>query len=431
MKINRAVLLLFFCAAVASCVVIEAAFGQDGQLIDGRPIEVPPGTVLRQLYHIPGAPSAAGSLSTQPSSLATTTTTTTMPLWHSTITSPIDGITYPYYMVGTDPSVLGAGSTTVPTVLIPVRLNFKYNPKAIYVFDPTQGDPGCIGSGNTASTLTQNGPIFQNFDYILGGTDVGTTQYTDAFQRANFWSQVSLNSGYHTLLGLTVKPVQSVTVTSSDHGSPNGAVYTASGQCGNPTGLTNHAGYLGVMNINFWDPVAQSLLTKLGIGPDKFAIFLFYNAAMSQGNPTNINNCCILGYHNAIGSLSSATTYAVADFEGRNQTLFGGVADITPLSHEVAEWMDDPLVNISTNSTPAWGQSNIFFSNCQSYLEDGDPLAGTPFPSTDGMTMNGFTYHPQELVFFSWFFRENPSRGVNGWFSNNGSFTGDAGPVCQ
>ena len=35
----------------------------------------------------------------------------------------------------------------------------------------------------------------------------------------------------------------------------------------------------------------------------------------------------------------------------------------------------------------------------------------------------------QELAFFSWFYGA-PSVGVNNWFSDNGTFLTDAGPVC-
>ena len=28
----------------------------------------------------------------------------------------------------------------------------------------------------------------------------------------------------------------------------------------------------------------------------------------------------------------------------------------------------------------------------------------------------------QELAFFSWFYHQSPSLGVNGWFSNKGTF---------
>ena len=32
------------------------------------------------------------------------------------------------------------------------------------------------------------------------------------------------------------------------------------------------------------------------------------------------------------------------------------------------------------------------------------------------------------MAFYSWFYHQNPSQGVNGWFSNNGTFTIDANP---
>ena len=54
-------------------------------------------------------------------------------------------------------------------------------------------------------------------------------------------------------------------------------------------------------------------------------------------------------------------------------------------------------------------------------------LTGTNIPP---VTMpNGFTYNLQELAFFSWFFGA-PTIGLNGWFSNNGTFLTDAGPPC-
>jgi hypothetical protein len=87
--------------------------------------------------------------------------------------------------------------------------------------------------------------------------------------------------------------------------------------------------------------------------------------------------------------------------------------------------MNDPFGN---NATPAWGNTGQDLGVCQSNLETADPLSGTEAPP---ITMaNGFTYHLQEMAFFSWFFG-GPSTGINGWFSNNGTFLIDAGPVCQ
>ena len=61
-------------------------------------------------------------------------------------------------------------------------------------------------------------------------------------------------------------------------------------------------------------------------------------------------------------------------------------------------------------------------SGCQTNFEVGDPLSGTTFADTVG----SFTYHPQELAFFSWFYHSSPSLGVNGWYSNQGKFTASA-----
>jgi hypothetical protein len=258
---------------------------------------------------------------------------------------------------------------------------------------------------------------------MFGATNVGTTQYIDAFQRANFWSKVSTSGGgtYHTLLGFAPMPLQSVTVTSANTGTPNGTVYSAAGLCGTNTGNVNGHGLLGVMNVNFFDPIARSLITNLGINANSFVIFLLYNAAMSTGNPTSQSNCCILGYHSLVGS----QTYGVGEFEGRNQTVFAGVADTSVLSHEIGEWANDPL---GKNLTPAWGHIGQV-SGCQGNYEVGDPLSGTLMPTVK--MPNGFTYHLQELAFFSWFYRLMPSGGVNGWYSDHDTLKVDAGAVCH
>ena len=94
----------------------------------------------------------------------------------------------------------------------------------------------------------------------------------------------------------------------------------------------------------------------------------------------------------------------------------------------MAELLDDPLVEDATGGvgfgTPAWGNVGQV-SGCQSNLEVGDPLTGTPF-GTPRMP-NGVTYHPQELAFFSWFFGP-PSIGAGLYYSNNRSFSVAAGP---
>lgn len=90
------------------------------------------------------------------------------------------------------------------------------------------------------------------------------------------------------------------------------------------------------------------------------------------------------------------------------------------LTHEVSEWVNDPD---GVNPTKPWGHIGQV-GGCQTNLETGDPPSGTVFVDN----LNGKAYHLQELAFYSWFYHQSPSQGVNGWFSNQGKFTTAANP---
>jgi hypothetical protein len=334
---------------------------------------------------------------------------TTIPMWDYSVTSPLDGVQYSGTMVGRSPFFHGARTTNVPTVIVPVEIVMPDGG----VFDPTVPDPTCLPSpsGTTALALVQQSPVLQPATYTLGGTIVGTTQYSDAFQRSNFWTNVSATGDrYHTMLS----PVTTIGKITVNVTAANGMTY-ASGGCGQ----------IGVMDINWWQTYVESnIIPSLRtVNPTIMPVFVFYNVVMAQGTTSLTgSSCCILGYHSAFGT--PVQTYSVADFDAT--TLFGPASSaISALSHEVAEWMDDPL---GTNLTPAWGNIGQATA-CQNNLEVGDPLSGTFFPSL--VMSNGVTYTPQELAFFSWFYRQSPSIGVKGWYSDNGTFTTGAGPVCM
>jgi len=59
---------------------------------------------------------------------------------------------------------------------------------------------------------------------------------------------------------------------------------------------------------------------------------------------------------------------------------------VTPLSHEISEWRNDPFVN---NLAPAWQFPNG--RGCEGNLETGDPIKVLS-NSTGPVTLNGFTY---------------------------------------
>jgi len=311
---------------------------------------------------------------------------TNIPLWSGSFT--YQGTPYPFSMVGTDPSA-GSAVSTVPVVIIPLK--FAFHDKTTLSAD----DPICNGT-ESATTLVRNSPLFKPFAFAPGGTNVGQTQYADAFQRANFWGSVSTTAPfYHVLLADAAVPVQTVPV-------PRLLGSTKPGPCAR----------IGYVNLQFFDKAVQSLITALGAPPGSLLVFLTYNTFFTQRG-----TCCIVGYHSAT---STNQTYVVAAFNDPG-TFNVPIEDVSALSHELGEWLSDPF---GTNATPGWmaGQA----THCESNLEVGDPLTGTVFTAT----LNGTTYHLQDLAFLPWFARESPSTAINGWYTFANSLATPPA-VCQ
>ena len=335
---------------------------------------------------------------------------TTIPMWNYSVTSPLDGHVYTGSMVGRSAFFNGARTTNVSTFIVPLIVHMPDGG----VFDPTVTDANC-SPGGTPLNLTQNSPMLVPVAFTMNGVGVGTAQYVDAYQRANFWSKVSVTDGhYHTVLS-PVTTLAAVTVTVP---AGKGATFStaAFGGC-NPIGVMTFSWFDGFVNGTL-----LPALVAQGVGPTNFPVFLMKDTVMSTGNsPTFPGGCCILGYHEATGFPTQ--TFSPVDFDTTG--IFTGTSNVSVFSHEVGEWMDDPLGN---NPTPLWGHVGQV-GGCQSNLENGDPLSGKLFPAV--VAPNGKSYQMQELAFFSWFFRQAPSLGTGGKFSNNGTFATDAGAVCM
>ena len=339
---------------------------------------------------------------TQLQSQALATSSTSVTRFTSSVND--GGSTFRYTMVGKNPFVaLATPSTTIKTFLIPVKIVLPNG----HTFDPTVAT-SCDPSTSPVTRTVQS-PVVVNRAYSLGGTALGTGQYTDIFRRAEFFSQTSpsgINPGYHVRLNVSTLPVQTVHVPSAA-----AAEFGTKTRCGERT---------GAFEVNWWDNfVTSTLLPSLagqGVSATTFPIFLLHDVVSFD---TTTSNCCILGYHSVSNTALGRQTYGVADYETSGRFL--GVTDVSPLSHEVAEWLDDPFTN---NPTKPWGNIGQV-DGCQNNLEVRDPLSGTNV----SVATSGHTYHPQELAFFSWFYHSSPSLGVNGLFSNNGTFTSSA-PAC-
>ncbi len=361
---------------------------------------------LHVIYLSPYGPAATPDILANVAALAAAGST--IPLWNYSVVA-YDGNTYQGTMVGRNPSFHGGRTTSIPTVIIPIIFHMPGGT----TFDPTAVDATC-GFSSSAVTLVQQSPLLASYSGNLDGVSVGTGQYTDLFQRANFWTEVSVTgNSYHTVLSpVTVLAAQSLSPTSADAIVVPKTTYVTCGP-------------LGVISNSWFDTQIQAMFPGLagsGVGPTVFPIFLLYNVVQSSGDPSTFPaNCCILGYHAAFGIPTQ--TYSPLGFDGLS--LFG-TGYTSTMSHEIGEWMDDPL---GSNLTPAWGaEGQVTAGNCQNNLEVADPLS-PGFPTSTNpfsVPLNGTTYTLQELAFYSWFYGLTPSNAAGGKYSDNGTFTGTA-----
>ena len=310
----------------------------------------------------------------------------------------LGGVQLPFNIVGTDPAK-GAATTTVPTVIVPINVVFAAGTVNVNSRGPVELD------GSSVVAAVQNSPIFQVADYKVGGTDLGVTQYGDALQRGEFHNIPGFSSDYHVLLdNPMVMPTVTITVNNPKHGN---AYRLRSG------------GLLGVVAFGF--------LESQVIGPhfpaNVLPIFLTDNV-FESGDGT-VNTCCVLGYHSSQGPpASTAATWIYAAHTEPGTFRNNVILDVQTLSHEVAEWLNDPFVGalaigfvnlIPPAVLPGTGGA------CIINFETGDPLEAPPAVFTQ--TIGGTTYHLQDEVFLPWYLHTTASFSVNGQYTLQNTFT--------
>jgi hypothetical protein len=362
--------------AFASLALLASAIALPAVPVAAQPSSIPKPKFIVLPNHM-GATLPAGKPTAQ------------LPQWNGSFTDHL-GQTINFTMVGGDPAATNTTSN-VRVYIIPIKM----------VFGPKNGnmtfDPLAVTLPNGQS-LIQNvlaSPLFsKGVRFNQGGVRVGAGQYIDAFQRANFWSSVSTNTKYHVnLVNATVLPEQTITVSNR-----NGKVIT------NPFG----SGPAGEMYVNSFDAQVVAMIASLPqIKPNVLPLFITYDTYLTEAP---LEGCCIGGYHSAIGSQPGGQTYAYTTYEDEAGSFS---QDVSAMSHELGEWMDDPFVDNSVNCLD------------NTLMEDGDPLENNANYGAFPYTLNGFTYNLQSLVFIDYF--GAPTTGpVNGWYS----FQNDEAGTC-
>jgi hypothetical protein len=344
-------------------------------------------------------------------------TTRTIAHWWGSTVDPHDGITYGYNMVGADPNSCSgsACSVTIETDITPIIVNVG----------------GMTFDGNSVLAATLASPQFALNDYgstpfatagasnlprgtggALSQNDAGNLlQLQDVTMRAQFNQTGSSN--YHLVLHPNAMPAVTINVPQNQGTllqSGRGVVFAD-------------------INISWWAAQIQNLETKAD--PTHLPIYLTDSVLLHISQ--DVNNCCVIGFHGtrAVGSGGGSSnsngnavvqTFAWASwlqpgiYARPNGGSVWALQDVHALSHEIAEWADDPFVN---NTVEPWLTPTAPQYGCTGLLETGDPVVAIGFamgtntfqqgPNPNGSQSADGYYHPEDEVFLPWFMRSSPN----------------------
>lgn len=280
-----------------------------------------------------------------------------------------------YTLAGRDPANIG--TTTIPTVLVPIHLIFEGSKTA--QMDAAADVPRILKS-----------PIFTQFAFSPGNK----TQYADGLLHATFPSDAS----GHTYLGKPeIKPI-SITI-------PPGYGYILRSKKTDTT--------FAVVDVEFLE---KQIFQQIPRQDGKLVIAVTHDTTYYTDSDATV--CCSWGMHGVdattgnsfvLGSYLRATPAIVED------------RDMQPLTQQLAEFINDPMHDPHTyfrtatatgNFFPAWlrpGEdrgcagggigSNYFLLEPTNTNPENSFPASTPFAAHTA----GFTYHLANVVTLHWY----------------------------
>jgi hypothetical protein len=347
-------------------------------------------------------------------------TTRTVTHWFGATLDPNNGIIYGYNMVGVNPNNCSGADCDVTVTVDIIPLNVIVDGESF--------------NGTDVVNATLASPVFALNDYgstpfatipgafpdapffirgpggVLSQNDAGNQlQLQDATMRAQFNKMGS--SSYHLRLNPVVHDAITIVV-------PRGKGFA--GQ--SPNGVPG-----AVIDDQWWSTRIKNLNGSLGyIDPTHLPLYLTRDILLFFDH--SLFNCCIVGFHGADSSQHGNGNQSVQTFAWSSYTSPGAFdrpngggtwaqTDIHILTHEIAEWADDPFL---TNSVEPWlTATSAPFYGCVNLLETGDPVVGIGFamgtniyfqgPNPDGTQSADGYYHPEDEVFLPWFMRLAPN----------------------
>jgi chitinase len=315
-----------------------------------------------------------------------------------------------YTLAGRDP--VHGGTTTIPTVLVPIALSFDAK--------QTAGKPFVMDAAADASYVLRS-PIFSRFGFASGNT----TQYADAMLRSTFPKA----DGWHTLLGRPeVKPVK-ITI-------PAGYGYVLTSK--------RNGGSFAVVDIEF---LQRELFKQLPKQDGKLVIAVTHNTTYYTESDATL--CCSWGTH----GIDSATgnSFVLGSYL-RNAPAVVEDSDVQPLTQQLAEFINDPLhdpllhgrnIPIPGNTFDGWlrpasrpgdpgtcGGTHI--ATAYFLLEPTNTNPKNNFPASKGFVAHagGATYHLQNVALLSWYLGTSEGFGNTYSFPDAQALTAPARPCA-
>jgi hypothetical protein len=337
----------------------------------------------------------------------------TIPHWFGQTVDPSNGVTYGYNMAGADPNICTgtACDVTVEADITPIIVNIDgrtYNGNNVLAATLASPQFALNNYGSTPfATAAGAFPAIPGETRGPGGVlsqgDAGIQlQLQDATMRAQFNKTGA--STYDLRLHPNVKPSVTINV-------PNNQGLLR---------LTDRGDIFASVSYSWWGSQIKNLTGKAD--PTHLPIYLTDDVLLHLGAL-----CCGIGFHGAQSNAKSqgnpsVQTFAWATYLSPGIYAFpdGGdswaVQDMHIVSHEVAEWADDPFIN---NLVEPWLTPTAPQYGCTNLLETGDPVVGIGFamgadtfrqgPNPNGTQSADGYYHPEDEVFLPWFMRTAPN----------------------
>ncbi|HEY6305559.1 MAG TPA: hypothetical protein VI488_03750 [Candidatus Angelobacter sp.] len=311
--------------------------------------------------------------------------------------------TSPFIMIGNQP-LLG-GTTVIPANLSTVSLQLLNPDGSVFANVPF----------GPFEDLIEDSPNFRDANY-----SVGRTQYGDAVQRAEFFN--TMGEDWHTLLNpkivnrATIQVPATIQVQFFD-----GTIITVPGYLTSTASDGSTVVFMLDLLFSFLDfnqavnDINSGAFSTKAMNYHVYPNTFLFSVVDEQGDLS----CCVLGFHEYIFDPTTNPEqrwiYAFASWISPG-TFGGGFQDVTALSHETSEALNDPFGN---NIVPTWQFPGIFGA-CQANLETGDPVEVLPIATVPIVTREHnevFQYHPQTEALLQWFEIGNPSNAIGGAFS--------------